>query len=67
MFTRMKAHPEILALEKMATDARLNMKEVLADAGVNFSTWHRWRKHGMEPKLRTLRRVEAAIRDAVQS
>lgn len=61
----MEAHPEIIALERMATDASLNMTQVLTAAEVNPSTWYRWRRHGMEPKLRTLRRVEAAIREAV--
>jgi hypothetical protein len=64
---RMETHPEILALERMAADAKLNMTQVLITAAVNPSTWHRWRKHGMEPKIRTLRRVEAAIRQAVAS
>jgi hypothetical protein len=61
----MEIHPEIIALETQAREAKLVMKDVLAAANVNVTTWHRWRKHGMEPKLRTLRRVEAAIREAV--
>lgn len=65
MFTDMEPNPKIIALEKMAREARLNMKEVLAVAGVNFSTWHRWRKAGTDPKLSTMERVEAAIREAV--
>ena len=65
MFTGMEANPQVLALEAQARAAKLRMTHVLADAGVDFSTWHRWRKGGTDPKLSTLQRVEAAIKAAV--
>lgn len=53
--------PQIEALEKLAGEAKLNMADVLREAEVAPSTWFRWRRKGVEPKVRTLRRVQAAI------
>lgn len=52
---------EILALEQRASDAGVNMASVLRECGVAESTWFRWRKSGIEPRLKTLRKVQAAL------
>jgi predicted transcriptional regulator len=57
----MEVDPQITAIEQRAKDAGVKMASVLRDAGVAATTWWRWREGTVEPKLGTLRKVEAAL------
>jgi DNA-binding phage protein len=53
--------PEVIEVEQRAKDAGLTMASILAEVGVAQSTWWRWRKGGVEPRLGTLRDVAHAL------
>ena len=57
----MSAIQEIVAIEAAAKRADLAMGEILRDAGVNPSTWWRWKRGKVDPGLSLFRRVEAAL------
>lgn len=57
----MDIDPQILELERRASEAQVPMAPVLRDAGVAATTWWRWRNDGVEPKLGTVRRVREAL------
>lgn len=46
-----------------ARAARLNVKlsAVVAEAGVDYSTWWRWRKGETSPTVKTLMQVQAVL------
>jgi transcriptional regulator with XRE-family HTH domain len=53
--------PEVIEVEQRAKGAGLTMASILAEVGVAQSTWWRWRKGGVEPRLSTLREVAHAL------
>ncbi|WP_453978581.1 helix-turn-helix domain-containing protein [Brevundimonas sp. Marseille-Q4549] len=53
--------PEVIEVEQRAKDAGLTMASILSEVGVAQSTWWRWRKGGVEPRLGTLRDVAHAL------
>lgn len=57
----MEVDPQITLIESRARAAGVKMAAVLRDAGVAATTWWRWREGAVEPKLGTLRKVEAAL------
>ncbi|MFC0633264.1 helix-turn-helix domain-containing protein [Brevundimonas balnearis] len=53
--------PEVLEVEARAEAVQIKMSVVLREAGVPASTWWRWRKGGVEPKVTTLRKVRHSL------
>ncbi len=49
--------PEVMALEADANAHGVRMGEVLAASDVALTTWWRWRKDGVEPRMPTFRKV----------
>lgn len=49
--------PEVLALEADAKAHSVRMGDVLAATDVALTTWWRWRKDGVEPRMPTFRKV----------
>lgn len=57
----MQIDPQVIDLAQRAKAANVRMSDVLAECGVAVSTWWRWRERGADPKLTTLRRLQAAL------
>lgn len=53
--------PRVVDLNSRIFAGRLVLSEVLNRAGVPFSTWWRWVKHGAEPRRDTIGKVDRAI------
>ncbi len=53
--------PEVIAVEKDASDNGVIMARVLAAAAVSQSTWFRWRHKGIEPRMATFRKVRSEL------
>jgi hypothetical protein len=51
---------EITSIETRAKTAGVRMGDVLRRAGLAYTTWTRW-KHGADPQLSNLRKVEGAL------
>jgi transcriptional regulator with XRE-family HTH domain len=48
-------------IEAAATKRGLTMTDVCRSAGVNYSTWWRWRKARTEPRSSKLDRIRCAV------
>jgi transcriptional regulator with XRE-family HTH domain len=53
--------PEVIAVEEAAARHGIRMADVLDGVGVAQSTWWRWRHKGIEPHLKTLRKVRSEL------
>lgn len=53
--------PEVIEVEQRAKAAGMTMASILAEVGVAQTTWWRWRKDGVEPRIGTLRKVRHAL------
>ncbi len=51
----------IKGIENRASLTGVPMRDVLAAAVVDHSTWWRWKQGKNSPQLRTIQRVEAAL------
>lgn len=49
--------PEVVEVESRAKQAGLPLAPILSEVGVAQTTWWRWRKAGVEPRVSTLRKV----------
>jgi hypothetical protein len=49
--------PEVIEVETRAKHAGLALAPILTEVGVAQTTWWRWRKAGVEPRVSTLRKV----------
>lgn len=54
--------PEVIELEAEVRAAGLSMSRVLTGAGVELSTWWRWKNKDANPNVETLRRIRAELR-----
>lgn len=57
------ASDELGDLERLAQEAGVDLKVVVAHAGFAMSTWWRWKEKKFEPQARSLRRIRSAIRE----
>lgn len=58
---------EILALEKAARAAGFRVADILRAAGVDRSTWTRWRKGVTSPRLDNWKAVNKAVADLLEN
>lgn len=59
----MSTTEEILALEKQARSAGFRVADILRAAGVDRSTWTRWRNGVTSPRLDNWKAVNKAVAD----
>lgn len=52
----------IMAIERKATDALIPMDAACAEAGIDYSTWWRWRKSGDAPLKNFIKLKDAVDR-----
>lgn len=60
--TEKKPAPEFLALQRRIEVGCINLDEVLGELGVAQTTWWRWSKGHTEPRLRSIRAFDNALR-----
>ena len=52
---------DIADIERRLKQADLPLKRLYACAGINASTWNRWRSGAFSPQLRVWRKVQAGV------
>ncbi len=62
----MSVSEDIKAIEARADELGIEMKAVLAHAGVHRATWDRWKSGAFEPQMKKWRKVQEAL-DALQN
>ncbi len=53
--------PEVAEIEAKAREAGQPMLPVIERAGIEYSTWTRWKRGAITPNLATLNRVRLAL------
>jgi hypothetical protein len=61
----MTFHTDIQNIERRLRSARIPLQRLFQEAGINGSTWTRWRAHKTSPRLNTWNDVQRAAEDLI--